>query len=184
MNINTAAKLRQGILRYSQVWTILGYEFEGATKFEMDAADVKFVSFNIPSYVTDKFVALQTRTWKADESDIDLDILWNTSFSSGTPITIFNSYRGKETSVVEFTEDPVVDVTDSIIREQDFLSSGGSQGNNGSSGQLDPLEGFRLYLPGEHFVVRITNVSQNNNTVLLGYRWVELPIGILRDIQG
>ena len=146
---------------------------------------VKWFSFEVPSSVTDKVIALQTRLWKADNSNVDLDILWDvTSYTGGTDIPIFNSYRDKRVSVVEFKEDATVNATASTVREEDFLSSGGSQGNNGSSGQLNPLEGFRLYLPGEHFVVRITNVTQNNNTVLLGYRWVELPIGILRDIQG
>lgn len=182
MHIDAAGKLRDGSLTNGQLWTLLGYEFEAVAKFDMADTAVKWFSFEVPSSVTDKVIALQTRLWKADNSNVDLDILWDvTSYTGGTDIPIFNSYRDKRISVVEFKEDAAVNATASTVREEDFLASGGTQGNQSSPGQLGPTLGFRLYLPGEYFIGRVTNNGGDDNTIQFGYKWVELPISYLNE---
>lgn len=160
-------------------WAEKGYEYEAAVVVNIANGSTRYIGFEIPVGSTDRFVALQTRYFKSDDPQVDLEILWDTaSITGGTVKVPFNNHRAvNRPSYVVFTDNASVDETGSQVREEDFI--GGDTGGffgGGSSGQIPPSTGFRIYRAGEHFVVKLTNNSGGTNKVKLGYKWAEPPI--------
>ena len=149
---------------------ILGQSFEAGIIFTLATNGEKYISFEVSAGAPT--IELQTRIFKADLPTVDLQILWGVGITGGTTIPIFNNRRSTTiTSVVSFKEDPTVDLTNAILREEDFIPAGTN--NNKSSGQIGNNNAHRLYAPLETFVVKITNKNQKVNRIKLGYAWLE-----------
>lgn len=166
-------------LSQEAIATFEGQSFEGGTIFTLAKNAVKYVSFEVPA-VTDQFIGLQVRVFKSNLPDVELEILWNASISGGTPIPVFNNHPSLGvSSIVAFKEDPTVDETGSVLREEDFIQAGANA--NKSGGQIGDNKSIRIYRAGEDFVVKVTNRNNTDNKIKLAYAWLEPPTALLGE---
>ena len=123
---------------------------------------------------------------------ISFQVLWDYDITNATKTTIpyfneANAYRGINDGVLEVSVLNTVTAPDSgawtvtgaatvdddgIEREFDFVPTQGV-GNN-SSGGVSSDRGFRIYGEGTGALIRIVS-EDNDNTVLIGYDWIEAP---------
>ena len=141
-------------------------------------------------------VAFQQRALKTYSSGlVTFQVLWDYDVTTATKTAIptFNEnniYRGFKDSNLQISllnpsTTPVngdwnisgqaTVISDGIQREIDFIPSTG-QGSNASGG-VSPALGFRFYKEGTGAIVKLVS-SANDNRVILGYSWIEVPIGI------
>jgi hypothetical protein len=142
-------------------------------------------------------VMLQERKLKTDSSGLSsFQILWDYDVSTAIKTTMpkFNQnnyYRTSKPGKVEvsvltgvtvpspdlgdwvLTATPAVIIDDGIQREGDFIQTAGLGSN--TSGDIAPDLGVRIYKPGTGFLTRMVTES-NDNKVLWGYDWFEIPL--------
>ena len=180
----------------AEIATIEGDRFNSQRVYSnVDTATPLYVVFENP---TDSgvIVGLQKRSLKAFSSGLTVfNVLWDYDISTATktPIPIFNqnnAYRIAkpakfEVSVLNTVTTPIIGdwsvtgaatiLSEGIEREADFVPTSG-QGKN-ESGDISPDLGYRIYVPGTGFLVKVVSV-ESNNRVILGYDWIEASISL------
>lgn len=183
-------------LTQEEIATIEGDRFSFVKSFSnFDTATPLYVLIENPidSGVN---VAFQQRTLKTYSDGLTrFQVLWDYDVSGATKTTVqsFNEnniVRGikdskVEVSVLNSVSTPATGdwninglatvASDGIEREVDFIPATG-QGSN-TSGAVASGLGFRLYKPGTGGLVKLTSEG-NDNRVILGYSWIEVPEGI------
>lgn len=126
----------------------------------------------------DVTVALVERMFKSLNDEAELEIIWGGTFTAGTELTVFNQnnkYSGNNSFKPSLISAPT---GTTVQRETDFLTSTGP--GSTSSGDLSADLGFRLYVPGTHFIIRVKNLANSDNRIKFSYTWIEVPSSVIK----
>jgi hypothetical protein len=136
-------------------------------------------------------VELVKRLFKADDAGADMLILWDYDVSTATktPLTAFNEnneFRGVKDAAFEVSvlnpstlvattgvrtiTGAATIISDGIIRESSFISTSGVGSN--TTGDVDPVLGFRRYKEGTGYLFKVTSRADDNK-IAVGYTWTE-----------
>ena len=160
-------------LSLNEVYTTEGKKFQHEFDIEFANGEERYFLYQVPADagITAGF---RERVFKSRDGAAELSLFWDsTGFTPGTLENVFNEYNkytnGNQLEISEISA-PTVEGT---LRESDFLTSTGVGVN--SSGGVSTDAGYRLYKPGSFGIVKVTNLHNATNRIILGYSWVEIP---------
>ena len=176
----------------SEQATISGNKFTQVQEFIVDINNPLYVLYELPAG-EDLNADLLKRLFQTDTEGADMLILWDYDVSTAvkTALPTFNEnnvFRGINDAAFEVSVlNPVTVsaitgvatitgaasiVDDGIIRESNFVSASGVGSN--TTGDVDPVLGFRRYTDGTGYIVKVTSRG-NDNKISVGYTWTETP---------
>ena len=174
----------------SEKATIDGCKFTQVQEFIVDIANPLYILYELP-LGEELTVELLKRLFKADSDGADMLILWDYDVSTAVKTTLAtfnenNEFRGVKDAAFEVSllNPSTLDATtgvrtltgaatvidDGLIRESSFISASGVGSN--TTGDVDPVLGFRRYKNGTGYLFKVTTRG-NDNKISVGYTWTE-----------
>lgn len=133
--------------------------------------DVYYYSFTAPS---DKHIVVYTRTFRAGDGPVQLDVVAGATYTPGTPLIPTNLYTGGPASGLVATAG-ATDVTGGITIPNDYLFGAGNNTAVGSAGEA----GLPTILPPDiDLLLKVTNLASGTNPgirIALAYTEVVIP---------
>ena len=144
------------VLEQEEIATLEGGRFYSYYEVTLAADETQYILFHLPAEATVD-VGLQKRTFKAFDDAVEMEILWDYSYTAlGTSLTVFNennNFRDPEGGGNETGNQYLVNlipvaniISEGLTREVDFITSSGVGANK--AGDVSPELGFRIYKPG------------------------------------
>jgi len=169
----------------SELYTALGRRYSHKFDVTFPGNSTKYFLYKLPAFGADFILSVQERIFRSLNSSAQLQVLNAASgYTAAAPVT---NIQKANFVVVNTPQLEIYNLTDTAgnsnpsadgaIFDTDFVAGQGSGSN--SSGGFSPQTGSRLYPAGGASVIRVTNLDNSSNRIMLEYSWIELPLSYL-----